>query len=220
MAASPKFASGQRQCEQCGSPLSAKDPRTRFCNRYECKTLGRRKAEFSERVREKRSEQMKELNKRPDVQAKLIAFRASDRCPIKLPESRRKRLEQQRALGFPNLKYDGVPTVPQKLLFDALPGATMEFALTGTAKSNSLRIDIAIPSLKLAIEVDGLSHTKRREKERDVKKEQVLRERGWTLLRFRNGEILGDLSAVLMRVRATVVMLQKPERIVRHGSVA
>lgn len=163
---------------------------------------------------------MKALNERPDVRAKLVAFRASDRCPIRRPENLRKQIEQQRALGFPNLKYDGAPTVPQKVLFEALPGATMEFALTGTAKSNSLRIDIAIPSLKLAIEVDGLSHTKRREKARDAKKEQVLKERGWTLLRFWNAEILGDLSSVLMRVHATVAMLQKPERIVSHGSVA
>jgi hypothetical protein len=153
---------------------------------------------------------MRELNKRPDVQAKLVAFRASDRCPVKLPENRRKLIESQRVKGFPNLHYDGSsPTVPQKLLFDALPGATMEFEVPKGGKGKSFRIDIAIPSLKLAIEVDGLSHVKRKEKERDARKAQILKVRGWTLLRFWNAEILGDLSSVLARIQAQIRVLEK-----------
>lgn len=211
----------ERKCECCGAALPLGiDPRTRFCNRYECKILGRRKPVYSEATRRKRSEQMKDLNRRPDVQAKLIAFRASDRCPIRQPENRQKRLEQQRALGFPNLKYDGAPTIPQKLLFDALSGATMEFSLPKSGKTKAFRLDIAIPSLKLAIEVDGLSHTKQKERNRDLRKEGILKDQGWALLRFRNAEVLGDLASVLMRVRATIAVLQKPERVIRHGSVA
>jgi hypothetical protein len=209
----------ERKCERCGAGVSSRYAGARFCS-YECGLLGRRRAVFSEETRKKRSEQMRSLNERLDVKAKLIAFRASDRCPIKLPENRQKRIENQRALGFPNLNYGGGPTVPQKILFNALPGATMEFVLLGTAKSNSLRIDIAIPSLKLAIEVDGLSHTKRKQKACDARKEQALKERGWALLRFWNAEILGDLPSVLMRIHAMAAMLQKPERMISHGSVA
>jgi very-short-patch-repair endonuclease len=149
---------------------------------------------------------MRELTKRPEVQAKLIAFRASDRCPINQPENSKKQIERQRALGFPNLNYDGAPTVPQKILFDALRGATMEFKIP---KIGKMKIDIAIPSLKLAIEVDGLSHTKRGQKEKDAKKEQALKARGWTLLRFWNAEILGDLSSVLARIQAQITVLEK-----------
>jgi hypothetical protein len=149
---------------------------------------------------------MRELMKRSDVQLKLAAHRASDRCPIKSSENRRKLIENQRIKGFPNLKYDGAPTIPQKLLLDHLPGAVIEFALP---KNKRLRIDIAIPSLKLAIEVDGLSHVKQKQKESDAKKEQILKERGWTLLRFWNAEILGDLPSVLMRIEAAMTVLQK-----------
>jgi hypothetical protein len=161
---------------------------------------------FSEEVRRKRSEQMRELNERSDVKTKLVAFRASDRAPFRQQEVHRKSVEKQRELGFPNLNYDGGPTAPQRILFDQLPGATMEFALP---QSNCLRIDIAIPSLKLAIEVDGLSHVKQKEKERDARKDRLLKERGWTLLRFWNAEILGDISSVLTRIEATMTMLQK-----------
>lgn len=211
----------ERKCECCGGLVKSLVAAARFCG-SECARLGRRRAVFGEEARRERSERMKALNARPDVQAKLIAFRASDRCPIRRPENIQKVVEKQRALGFPNLKYDGGPTVPQKLLFEALPGATMEFSISGDGKGrkNLLSLDIAIPSLKLAIEVDGLSHTKRKERATDARKEQILKERGWILLRFWNKEVMGDLSAVLMRIHATVAMLQKPERITSHGSVA
>jgi very-short-patch-repair endonuclease len=97
------------------------------------------------------------------------------------------------------------PTIPQKILFDHLPGATLEFMLPKVGG----RIDVAIPSSKLAIEVDGVSHRLSKQKERDAKKEQALKERGWTLLRFQNAEILGDLSSVLTRIEAAMTMLQK-----------
>jgi hypothetical protein len=149
---------------------------------------------------------MRELMKRPEVQSKLQAHRASDRCPIKLPENRRKLIENQRIKGFLNLKYDGTPTIPQKILLDHLPGSVIEFTFP---KNKRLRIDIAIPSLKLAIEVDGLSHVKQKQKNFDAKKEQMLKERGWTLLRFWNAEILGDLSSVLARIQVVMAALQE-----------
>jgi hypothetical protein len=153
---------------------------------------------------------MRELMARPDVQLKLAAFRVSDRCPVRLPENRRKLVENQRVKGFPNLNYDSTPTIPQKILFDHLPGATMEFTLPkGDGMKRSMRLDIAIPSLKLAIEVDGLSHLKRKQKEADALKAQVLKARGWTLLRFRNAEILGDLASVLERIQVQLTVLEK-----------
>lgn len=193
----------------------ATDPRTRFCNRYECRYAGHKKT-FSEEVRKQRSEQMKALNERPDVKAKLIAFRASDRAPFKQPETHRKSVEKQREMGFPTLNYgrrDSGPTVPQKMLFDALSGVVMEYRLPKSGKTNSFRVDLAFPSLRLAVEVDGLSHTKRSEKERDARKEEILRERGWALLRFWNKEILDDLSSVLLRIHATATALQKERRL-------
>jgi hypothetical protein len=148
---------------------------------------------------------MKLLNERPDVQTKLAAFRASDRSPFRRPEIKRKSIEKQREMGFPTLirgyKATRSPTVPQKILFDALPGIVMEYSLE---TNHRFRIDLAIPSLKLAIEVDGLSHTSRKGKKADASKEQILKERGWTLLRFWNAEILGDLASVLTRIQATM----------------
>lgn len=201
---------GAKKCEWCGSEFPRRqDIHTRFCCR-KCAFAWRSvHAVFSDETRRKRAEWMRELMKRPDVQAKLMAHRTSDRSPVKLPENRRKLIENQRTKGFPNLKYDGGPTIPQKLLFDHLPGATMEFALSrGKGKSGAWRIDIAIPTLKLAIEVDGLSHVKKKEKKRDAKKEQALLEHGWTLLRFWNGEILGDLPSVLARIQSTIATLK------------
>jgi very-short-patch-repair endonuclease len=192
-----------KKCERCGAAVPSLRAGARFCS-HECGLIGRRKHVYSEETRKKRSEAMTALNERPDVQAKLVAFRASDRCPIRQPESRRKLVENQRAKGFPNLKYDGSPTVPQKMLFDALPGSVMEFKIPKAGKGRSFRIDIALPSLKLAIEVDGLSHAKRAEREKDLRKEAALKDAGWILLRFRNEQILSDLLFVLAQIRRAV----------------
>ena len=129
--------------------------------------------------------------KRPDIQAKRALFLASDRAPFKQSRNR----------------HDGKPTIPQKILLGHLEGATLEFRLSRA--KGSLSVDIAVPFLKLAIEVDGRSHRQEKQKKRDVRKEQILKERGWTLLRFQNAEILGNLSSVLERIEATVAMLQK-----------
>jgi very-short-patch-repair endonuclease len=193
-----------RKCGWCSVELLPKrDPRTRFCN-SECRFLGRRKATFSEEVRQKRREQMRKLNERPDVQAKRAAFLASDCAPFKRPEIKRKSIEKQREMGFPTLKPVPGPTLPQKILFGALPGLVMEYPI---AVDRRLRVDLAIPSLRLAIEVDGFSHTSRKGKRADARKEQILKERNWVLLRFWNKEILSDLSSVLRRIQATITEL-------------
>ena len=46
------------------------------------------------------------------------------------------------------------------------------------------------------------------EKKQDAKKEQVLLERGWILLRFWNGQVLGDFSSVLARIQSTIATLK------------
>lgn len=168
----------------------------------------------SPQQREIARQNMKQLRERPDVQAKLKAHLASNNNPVKNPENRRKATETLRALGFPQLTggNGAGPTVPQKMLHEALPGSIMEFPVLTHSKPPALKVDLAIPNLKLAIEVDGPSHLTQRVKQLDQKKAKILAAQGWRLLRFTNQEILRNLSLVTASIQNAIASTtSKPE---------
>jgi ATP-dependent DNA helicase RecQ len=66
--------------------------------------------------------------------------------------------------------------------------------------SSFYRIDIALPSQMIAIEVDGPSHYSRKNKEADLKRTNFLEQRGWRVLRFTNQEVLQSLPQVLQTI--------------------
>lgn len=84
-------------------------------------------------------------------------------------------------------------TLPQQVLLDALgDGWVSEFAVaTGSQDKthpNAYKIDIALPSCKIAVEVDGESHRAKTRKVEDEKKDALLRSLGWTVFRVPNRE--------------------------------
>lgn len=138
---------------------------------------------------ERKRQVCRDVIQRPDVKAKRMAA-----------------VEKQRAVGFPGLTYrNGMVTLPQQTLFDALPGAVMEHPFYIGAVGRPSSVDLAIPSLRLAIEIDGHSHQVQQRKEIDAKKEQILKERGWTVLRFSNSEVLRNLPWVVNRIQETIL---------------
>ncbi len=54
----------------------------------------------------------------------------------------------------------------------------------------------------MGVEVDGDIHDL--QKEEDERREKVLRELGLKIVRFRNDEVVRDLSAVLERIRKQI----------------
>lgn len=58
------------------------------------------------------------------------------------------------------------------------------------------KVDVAVPSLKLAIEADGGSHRQLSRKAEDAKKDALLVSLGWLVLRFSNRQILEDWPTV------------------------
>lgn len=69
------------------------------------------------------------------------------------------------------------------------------------------KVDLALPALKLAIEVDGQSHKMASRAAQDLKKQQALSEKGWTILRFWNHEVLNDTESCLRAVEEEVERL-------------
>lgn len=200
----PRKRHHARVCEWCGEPFMGLKPTSHFCSKR-CSTTSRVTPEMRERSRRA----MNEIRNRPEVQAKLAAHLASSRNPVKDPEVRAKAHAVLRSQGFPSLTGGNGrgPTEPQRLLAEAM-GWPMEHVVpTGRPRSPGLpthyKLDIAEPSLMVAIEVDGHSHTTARVAAADARKEAFLRSRGWTVLRFSNRSVMTDMPTVLKAITST-----------------
>ena len=62
------------------------------------------------------------------------------------------------------------------------------------------RLDFAFPTLKLAIEVDDSSHTRKAKRDKDKERTAKLTKVGWKVLRTTNEEVLADPAAALDRM--------------------
>jgi very-short-patch-repair endonuclease len=67
----------------------------------------------------------------------------------------------------------------------------------------SLRVDLANPITKVAIEVDDPGHALRVRHERDQLRDAWLISQGWTVLRFSDREILDGLTFVMSMVMSS-----------------
>ena len=66
------------------------------------------------------------------------------------------------------------------------------------------KVDLADASLKVAVEVDGPSHSSSLGKARDQKKQALLESFGWRVLRFCNQEVVRDATACARMVMSTI----------------
>lgn len=73
---------------------------------------------------------------------------------------------------------------------------------TGNPKWKSATVDLAHPTLKIAVECDGASHHTLKQRNRDQMKEIMLVQMGWVVLRFWNSEVTSDLESVVSVLRA------------------
>ncbi len=60
--------------------------------------------------------------------------------------------------------------------------------------------DFACETLRLVIELDGGVHDDEAQALKDYWRQQEIEALGWTVLRFRNEEVTGDLAGVLARI--------------------
>ena len=104
-------------------------------------------------------------------------------------------------------------TKPQETLFVALAERHMEVKVeyaipTGMKRKSGYptcyKVDIAIPSARLAIEVDGNSHYAIERQKQDKKKDIFLNGLGWQVLRLRNEHVMEHLSECVELILSTI----------------
>jgi hypothetical protein len=103
-------------------------------------------------------------------------------------------------------------TVPQQKLMLALANVTSIYAEypipTKMARDSGYptcyKVDIAIPENMIVIEIDGNSHCAVERQKQDKKKEQFLNGLGWTMLRFKNKQVMEHLEDCVLMVMSTI----------------
>ncbi len=96
---------------------------------------------------------------------------------------------------------NGTTTIEQETLARALGWPTERAIATGDPAWPCAIVDIAHPTLPIAVEVDGASHHTARQRARDVRKAVLLARVGWLILRVWNAEVRGDLAGVVAAIR-------------------
>jgi len=186
-------------CERCLQPYQLPQGRkaTRFCSKscsvksrweqpeYAAKILPSLR-DKSDLARATASARMKRMNKDEAFREKSDAAR--------------------RGLPFAGTRGgNGQLTSAQVALAAALgSGWSTEYPVTtGDRSWSCAMLDLALPTLKLAVECDGNSHLYAKQADRDSRKTAILAGLGWTVLRFRNARITEDLPGVVAEIDAT-----------------
>lgn len=102
-------------------------------------------------------------------------------------------------------------TVPQKLLMARLGWPAEEVVCTGLPSPypHYYKLDIAHPTLKIDVELDGQSHSSTKRRESDARRDSFLREQGWIVLRIPNKRVLEETDKVVAAILAVVSTISK-----------
>lgn len=144
---------------------------------------------------------------------KYASERMRERNPMRRPESVEKmRASLQRIGHQPTVRGgNGKPlSEPQKALANALMWPTEWVVKTGKPRRPGVptcyKVDIANPTLKVAVEVDGASHGLLARREADRRKDEFLSGSGWLVLRYSNQEVMADTAGIARTVLSTTSM--------------
>lgn len=150
---------------------------------------------------------------KPHAVACCNSHRALLRNPSSDPVNRAQISKTLRAMGHrPSVRGGNGTglTKAQQILLDSLgPGWNPEHVVsTGGRVKGGLpthyKIDVANPSLMIAVEVDGGSHGTIARQQADRRKAAWLSNQGWKVLRFSNQEVLNSIDSVTERITSTL----------------
>jgi len=95
---------------------------------------------------------------------------------------------------------NGAKPPEQEPLARALGWPTERAIATGEPTWPCAIVDIAHPTLPIAVEVDGASHHTVKQQARDARKAALLARVGWLVLRVWNAEVRDDLAGIVAAI--------------------
>jgi hypothetical protein len=170
-----------------------------------------RKAVYSTDVRTKLSKSRKAWAARNPEFAKESSRRMKESNPMRNQATRAKVASTLRRMGH-KPKFRGGngtgPTDAERSVMQAMPESIWNFAVKTGGRNpgfpNFYKVDLAWPEVRIALEVDGPSHSSLKRQSQDRKKETKLKELGWCVLRCSNEEAMSRTEDVVQRVRSTI----------------
>ncbi len=209
----------EKLCELCEKPFSFKssgevnNTKRRFCSGH-CAAVYRSNLPHLKKLAGKRMSDMWEKYKAEGrllgAQPAFTSTRMKANNPMKRPEWSGKLANQTRGEHSLARGGNGQLTNPQVMLSVAMklpmeyPIKTKPVAGKFSSLPSCYKVDLAIPEMKIAIEVDGYTHKTPKWKFLDARKTKILNALGWTVLRFWNEEILSDMDSVIARIRQSM----------------
>lgn len=97
----------------------------------------------------------------------------------------------------------GRMTKSEALLWKYIKNDNLGFRFRRQHGIGNYIVDFYCPKLKLAIEIDGLTHAEQKVFEKDQRKERFIKENSITLKRYSDTQIFNDLDNVLMDIENT-----------------
>jgi hypothetical protein len=131
----------------------------------------------------------------------LNSKRMKENNPMCDPETRERASAALRGRKFSGQRGGNGQITPQQCALAERLGWEMEYPIpTGVSNWPAAVVDIANPDSKIAVEVDGGSHQTKKQKNRDRRKERMLKKVGWTVLRFWNSQVDENIEEVLAAI--------------------
>ncbi len=144
---------------------------------------------------------------------KHASQRMRDRNPMHRGDAKEKMKRTLKKMGHKPPVRGGTGTgmtVPQEKLLHLLgKGWKPEYVVPtkverGNGWPTHYKLDLAFPSKKVCIEVDGASHGCLARREQDAKKTRFLSGLGWIVLRVSNREVLEEPGSTISRLKAAI----------------
>jgi very-short-patch-repair endonuclease len=93
------------------------------------------------------------------------------------------------------------PTDAEKLLWEHIRAKQLSVKFNRQHIIGDYIVDFVCIEKKLVIEVDGGYHSEYEQIEKDEFRTQQLRDWGFSVIRFKNEDVLGDISGVLNKIK-------------------
>lgn len=215
----------ERVCRECSSTFLAYwYEKKKYCSK-KCSAQARVKTkkgwDHLDSARKKSIQSVKKKAKDPkwNVEArKASSERMRLNNPSKNPETLAKIAAASKGRTFLSRGGNGKLTRQQTMLCQhlGLDESRMEWVIVtkpvqGLFPSlpRHYKVDLAIPEILLAIEVDGNTHKTKKWKFLDRRKTEILTALGWSVLRFWNEEVDMNVSEVVERVNLFIALKSK-----------
>jgi very-short-patch-repair endonuclease len=103
---------------------------------------------------------------------------------------------------------------PEKLFLDRIIELSWDkkYSIVRELSFFPFFIDFAFVNENVAIEIDGSQHLLQERKERDEKKDRLLIENGWTVIRISEKEVKNNLTEITQKIEEVLLSLSKEKK--------